>query len=83
MKVMMLLVFPVILARGAEQTPNIVFILADDPGITDIGACARHFDDMKAFPPKPPAASFPCVTCADCGGVFYRHAHPKKTSMLP
>ena len=32
---------------AAETPPNIVFILADDLGITDIGAYARHFTDAK------------------------------------
>ena len=32
---------------AAETPPNIVFILADDLGITDIGAYARHFTEAK------------------------------------
>lgn len=31
----------------AEQPPNIVFILADDLGITDVNAYARHFTGAK------------------------------------
>jgi arylsulfatase A-like enzyme len=30
-----------------KDIPNIVFILADDLGITDINAYARHFTDSK------------------------------------
>lgn len=48
MKTLSALCFLISLACAAEQSPNIVFILADDLGITDIGAYARHFN--KAAP---------------------------------
>ena len=35
------------LIRAAERPPNIVFILADDLGITDIGTYAAHFTGAK------------------------------------
>ncbi len=35
------------LSSLAEQPPNIVFILADDLGITDVNAYARHFTGAK------------------------------------
>jgi arylsulfatase A-like enzyme len=35
-------------AHASERPPNIVFILADDLGITDIGAYARHFTEATA-----------------------------------
>jgi arylsulfatase A-like enzyme len=48
MKSFIILLIATMAARGAERLPNIVFILADDLGITDIGAYARHFADAKA-----------------------------------
>lgn len=36
------------LAAAADKPPSIVFILADDLGITDIGAYARHFTGAKS-----------------------------------
>ncbi len=47
MKLLGSLLFTIATARAAEPPPNIVFILADDLGITDIGAYARHFTDAK------------------------------------
>ena len=35
-------------AIAAQTPPNVVFILADDLGITDIGAYATHFNKVKA-----------------------------------
>ena len=48
MKALFVIFSLMMVARGAERPPNIVFILADDLGITDIGAYARHFTDAKA-----------------------------------
>ncbi len=48
MKALLLLLLTFSTVRGADRPPNIVFILADDLGITDIGAYARHFTDAKA-----------------------------------
>lgn len=46
MKTLLILTLTITLARGAERVPNIVFILADDLGITDIGAYVRHFNKV-------------------------------------
>ena len=35
-------------AAATEQPPNIVFILADDLGILDVGAYAIHLSETKA-----------------------------------
>jgi len=48
MRVLLILGLSFSLIRAAERPPNIVFILADDFGITDIGAYARHFTAAKA-----------------------------------
>jgi arylsulfatase A-like enzyme len=45
MKKFLILLIYSILARGNDHSPNIVFILADDLGITDIGAYSRRFSD--------------------------------------
>lgn len=41
-----LLLLMVTIASAADRASNIVFILADDLGITDIGAYARHFNKV-------------------------------------
>ena len=48
MRTLLVLLLSLTLTRGNETTPNIVFILADDLGITDIGAYARHFNKVNA-----------------------------------
>lgn len=47
MKYLPMLVLACCTLRAAETPPNIVFILADDLGITDIGAYARHFTEAR------------------------------------
>ncbi len=47
MKTFLILALSLAMACAAEKTPNIVFILADDLGITDINAYALHFTDAK------------------------------------
>lgn len=44
----MKLLFCLLLTIAAEHQPNIVFILADDLGITDIGAYAQHFNKVSS-----------------------------------
>jgi arylsulfatase A-like enzyme len=46
MKLLLLFLLTLGAVRGAQQPPNMVFILADDLGITDIGAYARHFNKV-------------------------------------
>ena len=46
MKLFLLFLLTLGAVRGAQQPPNIVFILADDLGITDISAYARHFNQV-------------------------------------
>ncbi|BCX48671.1 sulfatase [Haloferula helveola] len=46
MKLLLPLLLTLGLVRAAENPPNVVFILADDLGITDIGAYARHFNEV-------------------------------------
>ncbi|MCH7226851.1 sulfatase [Haloferula sp. A504] len=46
MKSLLLLLCLPVSALAAARAPNIVFILADDLGITDIGAYARHFNEV-------------------------------------
>ena len=48
MKFSLVLLLATMAVLRAENPPNIVFILADDLGITDIGAYARHFTGAKA-----------------------------------
>jgi arylsulfatase A-like enzyme len=48
MKALFVILSLMMVARGAGRPPNIVFVLADDLGVTDIGAYARHFTDAKA-----------------------------------
>lgn len=47
MKSLFILLLATLAVLGAERPPNLVFILADDLGITDIGAYARHFTGAK------------------------------------
>lgn len=47
MKVLLFSLLITGVARCVERPPNIVFILADDLGITDIGAYARHFTGAR------------------------------------
>ena len=47
MRPLLFLALSFTLIRAAERPPNIVFILADDLGITDIGAYATHFTGAK------------------------------------
>ena len=47
MKSFLFLAISVLCSHAAERPPNIVFILTDDLGITDIGAYACHFTGAK------------------------------------
>jgi arylsulfatase A-like enzyme len=47
MRALLILALCVTITLAAERSPDIVFILADDLGITDINTYARHFTDAK------------------------------------
>jgi hypothetical protein len=47
MRLFLFLILTLGTGRSAEPPPCFVFILADDPGIADIGAYVRHFTEAK------------------------------------
>jgi hypothetical protein len=70
MKLMMLLIFQVILSRDAvliwpQNTTN-----SSNIHSRTMSPRAASHNAMNSFPPKPPTAAFPFLTCADRGGGF-------------
>jgi arylsulfatase A-like enzyme len=60
------------ISQAAPEPPNIVFILADDLGITDIGAYARHFTGVK---PEELFFETPHLDRLAAGGIAFSQAY--------